>query len=334
MTRSVTELLTSMMSVARTRVQHLEPHPDDDTMMTLSVRVPRRLKTQYDELASGLQITPNALMVSVLTGAVSAELASHSSSVRAIGLRWIALHRNHGLTFPEIVQLYPDVFTLPNLGDEQQLLERLTIELLTRTAEVFNVRRTWLETGNGPVFDDDHPWYSRSVGFVLRLVQLTEQGYRPRVVFLRSRTGRFAPKAEDLFDENDSLAIVLVVPVKVRGVEFQRYEWWGAERWTYNRAQSEACALIEFTTNIEARLSVSGYTLEPSVFQALKRRERHPSELGSDLVGISTLPLGGLVATAEYRQYADQYTEKMMPYLPQLRKMVAPILPDGVPQQR
>ncbi|NJK43534.1 MAG: hypothetical protein HC933_04030 [Pleurocapsa sp. SU_196_0] len=333
MIRSVTEMFTAMLATARTRTQTLETTPEDESLLTLSLRIPRRLKLQYDEMSNAVRVSSNSLMVNVLTAAMSAELAPTRTEATAIGARWMQVHRDHGLSLPQIAALYPDALDLAILADDTALLERLTLPLLGQTSEYFNVRREWLETGKGGVISMRNVWYKGTPELAWRIVNLCEQGFEPRIMFLKSNAGNFATDAPDRWSEDDTLTILLAVPVKVNGVEFVRHEYWGAERWTADAPQIEACGFIRFVSELPTFVSASGYTLNASDYRALSNGEIHPCQISKQLNWSGQFSPEWLYENARYKDHAREAFQLLGKALSAIKKIVpSSRRPNGLPR--
>lgn len=196
------------------------------------------------------------------------------------------------------------------MADEKLLLEALTRDLLAETANLLNISQSWLETVNGDINANRNQWYKQTAQIAMRLSYLVKEDYESKILYLRSKNGHFTPDALDDFRIDDSLVVAIVVPITINGVSFQRYEFWGGERWTYGKAQAEACALLHFTADHAPLFYPAGYSIKSENFIDFLEGRLHISEISNEFKWETSFDSNYLYKNSEYNKYSGkEYAE-------------------------
>ncbi|MDO9421075.1 MAG: hypothetical protein Q7T66_10460 [Herminiimonas sp.] len=247
-----------------------------DGMVSMTIRVPPALRSYYEIQAKAIgAASPSALIAMALEGVrhetnalFSSDLTSKvSQDARVVRERLLHLFDAHKFNALMIADfLKEDGFTLETLQNPSAFTSLLSIPMLERIADSFNVNRAWLtntvDSSSGPSTCVCE-WYKRPGAACKRIAELYKQNLKLRIIFLRRHRAKFPQAFKESEDAQwEQIGIICQTEHSTpSGAKYYKYERWSFDRWNNPRGRESFKAVAMWIAQVRLVLH-SGISLD------------------------------------------------------------------------
>ncbi|MDV6345710.1 hypothetical protein [Nitrosomonas sp. Is37] len=186
--------------------------------------------------------------------------------VNLIPQRFILAFKDHGIVASQIPRLLPQI-QLSNLKSENTLLQVLNYEILEQTAQLFGIRRQWLEGVDNQIYEF-HSCYKDPAVFFNDLISFCHRKDTSLFLPVRAFTTR---KGLDFTDtEYQPLALVLSEQIAtLDDKDIFRYHIFNDEwDWSYAPTRIQVKAMVRLVSAV-INVQIPLYVIEPNDIEAL-----------------------------------------------------------------
>lgn len=255
----------------------------DSTTIRLNPRTKHWLQCQAAALG-GTSLT--AVINMILDGVAETSMDNTSGTLRTMRERFFYVFQAHGLDLPSIVSLMSaHGFTMSALDNPQRMMDLLDRSALEHVATTFNVRYDWLTATRDTVIDRGSAlrWYKNAFGIAKTLIQYSDHGLNPHVMFVRQEGANFEA-ARSSNDASEQYREPITVIIRLQrstgdGAKFFTYHVCDFERWSYWRCRDHYKLLITFCDQAEAKgvLTYGGFELDKEELESLRSGRELPA---------------------------------------------------------
>ena len=179
-----------------------------------------------------------------------------------IAIRFIALFESHGVQRNQIPEFFGHRLDIPSCATDEELLKKLTPEIITNAANLFGVNKDWLEGSSTEIYDipsfDKYP-----KKFEAYLVNLLKNSNDKHMLAYALKIDK-----QRLVERGYDVLIVIAEPIgEVNNREVYKYHLLGrwVNRYWRSRADFAACCALLY----KYKLLVSGQVVEAKWFDLL-----------------------------------------------------------------
>lgn len=273
---SLQALLSKLVSVGveKTKNAPSEETENKPTSIRLEPDVRRFIKSQAEALGASEQ----SVIAMILRGVVEMSTDQTTGDLRTIRERFLYLFHIHKIDLPSTAFLLKEYgFSLSALGNNDQLLDLITPEVINNIADLFHVRPQWISGAtDAPIeLGTEVRWYKNVFRMASKLIEYKKKGLKPHVMFIQQKGAEF----DKAFLDNDSGkadeepigVIIRLTHEYPNEISFKTYEAWDFERWNYWRCREQIKLLICFCDQASQKhlLSYGGYSLSSNAIRTL-----------------------------------------------------------------
>jgi hypothetical protein len=220
-----------------------------------------------------------------------------------IATRFVALFESHGVHRNQIEEFFGHGLDIPSCANDEELLKKLTPEIITDAVKLFGVNKDWLEGSSNEMYSipDFYKHPEKFESYLVDLLHCTEAE--------KLSANALTTKKKLIHDFNDSLLIIAEAIGEINQREIYKYHLlgnWGIHYWK-SRAYFTACCALMYKHG----LSVTGEVVEiswlSSTCEGLKLLEYDFAQRNG---GVS-FPSSGSLGVADFIEMPDEYLKGM-----------------------
>ncbi|MDO6505546.1 hypothetical protein Q4506_00620 [Colwellia sp. 4_MG-2023] len=155
--------------------------------------------------------------------------------------RLVALFESHGVHRNQIEEFFGHGLDIPSCTTDDELLKKLTPEIITDAAKLFGVNKDWLEGSSNEIYNiPDFYKHPEDFDFYLTELLNNTNAYKPSAYVLTSHK-------KSIYEYNDSLFVIAEPIGEINQREIYKYHLlgrWGIHYWKSRAYFTACCALL------------------------------------------------------------------------------------------
>lgn len=223
--------------------------------------------------------------------------------VETIATRFIALFESHGVHRNQIEEFFGHGLDIPSCATDEELLKKLTPEIITDAVKLFDVNKDWLEGSSAEIYNIPD-FYKRPKELDLYLTELLKSTDA-------NKLSAYALRSEEKLRNayNDSLFVIAEPIGEINQRDIYKYHLLGNWRINYwkSRAYFTACCALLYKHG----LLVSGEIVERKWLSDIYEGQKLLDYDFTDRYGDIKFPAIGSWIVSDFVEMPDEYLKGM-----------------------
>jgi hypothetical protein len=223
--------------------------------------------------------------------------------VSTLATRFIALFESHGVHRTQIPEFFDHGLGIPSCASDDELLKRLTPEIINDVVKLFGVNKEWLEGSSKEIYDIPN-FYKHPEKFERYLIEFLENTSAEKLSAYALTSDK-----KLMSDCNDSL-IVIAEPIgEINQRKIYKYHLlgdWGIQYWRSRAYFTACCALL-----YKHGLSVAGKVVKRNWLNDIHQGHKLLDYDFTERYGGVNFPTVGSWIVSDFVEMPDNYLKGM-----------------------
>jgi len=216
-----------------------------------------------------------------------------------IATRFITLFESHGVHRNQIEEFFGHGLDIPSCATDDELLKKLTPEIITNAVKLFGVNKDWLEGSSTEIYDIPD-FYKHPEDFDLYLAELVKNTDANKL-----SAYALTIEKQSNHEFNDSLFVIAEPIGEINQREIYKYHLlgrWGIHYWKSRAYFTACCALL-----YKHGLSVAGKVVERDWLNEICEGTKLLDYDFSERYGGIDFPSVGIWIVSDFVEMPDEY---------------------------
>jgi len=231
------------------------------------------------------------------------EKEANQAEAETIATRFVALFESHCVHRNQIEEFFGHGLDIPSCASDDELLKKITPEIITDAVKLFGVNKDWLEGSSNEIYSipDFYKHPEKFESYLIKLLENTTADKLSAVVLVSEK------KLMNAY--NDSLFVITEVIGEVNQREIVKYHLlgrWGIHYWKSRAYFTACCALL-----CKHGLSVTGEVIESNWLTELYEGKKMLKYGFYDRNGGVNFPSVGSWSVSDFVELPEKYLKGM-----------------------